>query len=199
VPTNLPAMNHASICINSLGIRDGVKSARTRHCVREAVFVRGRSSIPEPAPHSAQCNATIAASLARCEHAAGSCGHSRFQGARRAGVARGPLPCCARCSAALRSVLFPLAHGGRSLASAVVADLWFVVRGHGSAARSLGSHVAVGPARQGQHAHGTCRKRAGLRSLWDPRAHLERYGTERGRGEHLSACNLQRCVDDFSL
>lgn len=48
--------------------------------------------IPGPAPHSAQRAATMAASLARCEHAAGSCGHSRFQGARRAGAARGPLP-----------------------------------------------------------------------------------------------------------
>ena len=69
-----------------------------------------------------------------------------------------------------------------------------MVRGHGSPARSLGSHVAVGPA-----SSWICRPRAGLHSLLDPRARLESCGTERGRGEHLSARNLQRCVDAFFL
>lgn len=194
VPTNLSTIDDASIRIDSIGNRDGVQSTRARRCVRENGFVGRRSSIPGPAPHSAQCTATIAASLARCEHAAGSCGHSRFQGAWRAARGRGKGTASHVARAALRrfgSSCFPWPTADGAWLPRWVADLWFV-----DTARPLGRSVPTWRSdlrdRVGRHAHGGCRTRAGLHSLLEPRAHLESCGTERGRGEHLSACNLQR-------
>lgn len=73
----------------------------------------------------------------------------------------------------------------------VAADLWFV-----DTARPLGRSVPTWRSdlrdRVGRQARGTCRTCADLHSLLEPRAHLESCGTERGRGEHLSACDLQR-------
>lgn len=152
VPTNSSAIDHAGICINSIGNRDGVKSTRARRCARENGFVRRRSPIPEPAPHSAQCTATMAARRAwrGASMRPGAAGTPDFRARGERARQGDRFPCCARCpAAAVRFVLFPLADGGRSLVSAVGGGRP-VVRGHGSPARSLGSHVAVGPARQGR-------------------------------------------------
>lgn len=46
VPSNSSAIDHASICINSIGNRDGVKSTRARRCARENGFVGRRSPRP---------------------------------------------------------------------------------------------------------------------------------------------------------
>lgn len=201
VPTNSSAIDHASICINSIGNRDGVKSTRARRCARENGFVGRRS----PRPRTSTTFRPV-----HCDHsgepgAVRACGRE-LQALQISGrVVSGErarqgdrFPCCARCpAAAIRFVLFPLANGGRSLASAVGGDRP-VVRGHGSPARSLGSHVAVGPARQGRS---TCsslmghagRVRASIR-FWS----LVPIWRAAGRkGEEVSIYQLATCSGEL--
>lgn len=206
VPTNSSAIDHASICINSIGNRDGVKSTRARRCARENGFVGRRSPRPRigttfrpvHCDHSGEPGAVracgrelralqISGRVVSGERArllmlrALPCGGDSVRlvslGQRRTelGFRGGWRPTCGSWTRLARSVArFP--RGGRTCETGRHAH------------PSWDMQDACGP----PFAFGASIRFWSLHSLLEPRAHLESCGTERGRGEYLSACNLQR-------